>query len=419
MVSSDRPGAALPFPGPGSEAGRSPGSVLLITPGWTRDGGVGAHVISSAAVLAQAGIRVQVLAGYVDTAEGVPGVTVLESTNLFNSRLPVNQRLGDALSVEFDVIHLHQVDDPDIVGALRTRAPVVISAHGYTMCTSGVYYFQPGHECTRGHGPGCIPNLVARGCAHTRYPKTLPVKYRNATRGLRALRSADLVVSYSTSVDRHLAANEIADRTIVPYFPTLTPKARSGNAGTRRVLFAGRIVRPKGVDVLIRAAPEVDAEFVLCGEGRDLDEMRALAMALGVDARVSFKGWLGADELAVELANTSVVAVPSLWPEPFGIVGIEALAAGRPAVASATGGIVDWLEDGIGGLHVPPGDATALARALNELLEDPERQSAMGVAGGRMVAARFSPDRHLASLLEAYRSAQARWRSGRREIPAA
>ena len=54
--------------------------------------------------------------------------------------------------------------------------------------------------------------------------------------------------------------------------------------------------------------------------------------------------------------------MPSLWPEPFGLVGIEALAAGRPVVASATGGIGDWLEDGVGGLMVPPGDPGALAR---------------------------------------------------------
>ncbi|MCW2971467.1 MAG: glycosyl transferase group 1, partial [Solirubrobacterales bacterium] len=102
----------------------------------------------------------------------------------------------------------------------------------------------------------------------------------------------------------------------------------------------------------------------------------------------------------------------------FGIVGIEALAAGRPAVASATGGIVDWLEDGVSGLLVPPADVPALARALNELLADPGRQSAMGSAGKRAVAERFSPARHLMALLEGYRSARATWRSDREELPA-
>src|SRR5438034_10653049 len=118
--------------------------------------------------------------------------------------------------------------------------------------------------------------------------------------------------------------------------------------------------------------------------------MRALAQRLGVAERVHFRGWLSASELAEELANASVVVVPSLWPEPFGLVGIEALAAGRPCVASATGGITDWLEHGVGGLCVPPGDVKALSAALNELLSDPARQRAMGLAGQRAVAKKFS-----------------------------
>jgi glycosyltransferase involved in cell wall biosynthesis len=109
--------------------------------------------------------------------------------------------------------------------------------------------------------------------------------------------------------------------------------------------------------------------------------------------------------------------MPSLWPEPFGLVGIEAHAAGRPVVASATGGVADWLEDGISGLCVKPGDKGALAAALNELLADPQRQQTMGAAGRRTVAARFSRQQHVAALLDAYRSARATWTAGRGEHP--
>jgi glycosyltransferase involved in cell wall biosynthesis len=98
-----------------------------------------------------------------------------------------------------------------------------------------------------------------------------------------------------------------------------------------------------------------------------------------------------------------------VWPEPFGLVGIEGFAAGRPAVASATGGTADWLQDGVSGLLVRPGDAGALARALNELLDDPERQREMGEAGRAHVDANFSPDRHLSVLLDAYRAARERF----------
>jgi glycosyltransferase involved in cell wall biosynthesis len=392
--------------------------VLLATPRWVRDGGVGAHVQASAAALARDGLEVLVLAALVEPGGQIPGVNLFESPELFSKRASMTARLGEVMSRRPSVIHLHQIGDPEIVDFMRVTAPVVISAHGYPACTSGVYHFRPGQECTRSHGLGCVPNLIAGGCAHTRYPRTLPAKYRNATQTLAALRRADLVVSYSSAVDRHLAANGLTRRTVVPYFPTIVPKPASEHTDRRRVVFVGRIVALKGIDVLIRAACDVDAEFVICGDGERLEKTRALARSLGIDERVHFKGWLDPEQLAEEFANASVVVVPSLWPEPLGGVGIEALATGRPVVASATGGIVDWLEDGISGLAVEPGDELGLARALSDLLDDPQRQHAMGAAGRDAVAARFTPERHVAALIDGYRTARARWLSERPEISA-
>jgi glycosyltransferase involved in cell wall biosynthesis len=386
------------------------GSVLLVTPLWSRHGGVATHVQASAAALAARGLDVKVVAGAIEGDAGVAGVTVHHSPALADADASVGERLGAALSSRTDVIHLHQFDDPDAVRVMREHAPVVISAHGYTACPSGVYYFRPGQECTRAHGPGCAPNMVLRGCAHTRDPRPLPRAYRRAGRGLQALRSADLAIAYSSSVERHLAANEIVHRQVIPLFTTMVAKSGSGHATRRRVVFAGRVVAAKGVGVLIRATRDLDGEVVICGDGWQLQEMRRLARRLGVQDRVSFRGWLPAEELAEELANASVVAMPSLWPEPFGLVGIEALSAGRPVIASSTGGIADWLEDGVSGLCVPPGDARALARTLNELLADPERQRAMGAAGRESVAARFSAERHVTALLEAYANARANWK---------
>ncbi|MFI4977185.1 MAG: glycosyltransferase family 4 protein [Solirubrobacterales bacterium] len=391
------------------------GPVLLITPRWSRDGGVGTHVMASAQALARHGVDVRVLAARIESSESTRGVTLQHAPELFNTDTPPEVRLGDGLSTPPSVIHLHQFDDPDVVAFMRMCAPVVISAHGYTACTSGVHYFRPGQECTRSHGLGCVPNLLARGCAHSRDPRSLPSSYGQASQGLEALRIADLAISYSSAIDRHLSTNGLARRRVIPLFTTMVPETGSGHQTRRRVVFAGRIVAPKGVGVLIRAARTVDAEFVICGDGWRLDAMRRLARRLGVSERVSFKGWLGAEELAHELAEASVVVIPSVWPEPFGLVGIEALASGRPVIASLTGGIGDWLQDGVSGVSVTPGDVPELARALNEVLADPVRQAKMGDAGREMVNARFSTERHVAALVEAYGAARSRWRSDRCE----
>ncbi len=391
-----------------------PGSVLLVTPSWTRDGGVEAHVKASAAALAESGMRVSVLAARVQAGAPADGVSVFHSPGLFDVDVPAPERVGEALRGEPDVVHVHQVYAPELIDHLRAYAPVLVSAHGYGACPSGVYYFRPGQECARGRGVGCIPRMLVRGCMHARDPRELPGKYARAGRALQALRLADLAVSYSSVVDRHLAANGVRRRAIVPLFTTMTPRTGSGHADRRRIVFAGRVVASKGVEVLVSAARDVEAEVVICGEGRQLPGLRRLAGKLGIEHRVSFRGWLPAAELAQELADASVVAIPSLWPEPFGLVGIEALAAGRPVVASDTGGVRDWLQGGVSGLLVVPGDVGALARALEELLADPERQRAMGAAGQAAVAARFSRERHVAALAESYRAARATWRSSER-----
>jgi glycosyltransferase involved in cell wall biosynthesis len=383
----------------------TPQSLLLVTPLWGRDGGVAAHVRASAALLAGHGLDVRVLAAHVHEDAGEPGVIAYHSSRLFDPRASREERLAGAKSFRADVVHLHQIDDPGVTDAVRAIAPLAISAHAYSACTSGVHYFRPGHECDRAHGPMCAANIVLRGCAHTRHIRHLPSSYRAAGERLRALRSADLAIAYSSAVERHLAANGVERRRLVPLFPTTAPTSAPTSGGDpclRRVVFAGRMVAPKGVGVLIRAAREVDAEFVLCGTGRMLEPMRRLARRLGVAHRVAFRGWLDATAVAHELAGASVVAVPSLWPEPFGLVGIEALAAGRPVVASATGGILDWLRDGVNGLAVQPGNVAELARALSTLLEDPRRCEQMGKRGRELVASHFSPRRHVESLLDAY-----------------
>lgn len=392
----------------------NPRSVLMVTPRWMRNGGVGTHIQASAGALAAAGIDVSVLAAKVDAKTDIPGVRVHQSPRLFEGRATMSERFAGSLDRSPEVIHIHQVDDPSIVRFAREHAPVLISVHGYTACASGVHYFKPGEECDRAHGPGCWANLSARGCGHTRRPERLPAAYKRATQQLRAIKDADLAVCYSSAIERHLTVNAVQRQAMVPLFSTVPAKTGVGHRTRRRVVFAGRVVTPKGVGVLIRAARMVQAEFVICGDGWNLESSRRLARRLRVEQRVHFRGWLDAHHTAEEFANASIVVVPSLWPEPFGLVGIEAFAAGRPVVASATGGIKDWLEDGVNGLLVRPGDVNDLARALEELLSDPARQERMGQAGRELVSARFSAQAHIDALRDAYQSASAHWlRRGR------
>ena len=91
------------------------------------------------------------------------------------------------------------------------------------------------------------------------------------------------------------------------------------------------------------------------------------------------------------------------WYEPFGIVPLEAMACGVPVVASAVGGLVDTVVDGVTGLHVPPRDPAALAAALRQLLADPARRARWAPAGARRARERYGWDRVAAATHEVYR----------------
>jgi glycosyltransferase involved in cell wall biosynthesis len=380
------------------------------------NGGTGAHVAACAAALERAGHDVVLAVGEHDPAVRLRSeVCVLDGLGAKET----TETARDAFRREIrrvrpDVVHIQQLADGAVVPVAREAAPVVFDVHNFVVCTSGAKYFRrPGQTCHRAHGGGCIVNLLARGCAHTRDPRSLPRMYRRTSRTIAALRSADAVVGHSRYVLDQLRLNAIERTSFVPLFLSPQPEP-SPVPASRRIVFSGRVTANKGVDTLVRAAARLDAELEVCGDGWWVPQGRKLADRLGVADRVEFRGWMTPTELSEAYRDATVVAVPSHWPEPFGLVGLEAMAHGRPVVGSDAGGIPEWLSDGESGLLVPAGDADALSRALAELLDDRDRCARMGAAGAARVESEFSERRYLTELGAAYEAASSHWHSAGR-----
>jgi glycosyltransferase involved in cell wall biosynthesis len=173
------------------------------------------------------------------------------------------------------------------------------------------------------------------------------------------------------------------------------------------VVEVARLARVKGQQTLLEAIVDVGASAILVG--RDLEqggayeaELRARAERLGVDGRVVFAGYR--DDVSALLAGCDVFCLPSR-SEGLPLVVLEAMAHGKPVVATAVGGTPELVRDGETGLLVPPGDASALAAALRSLIADPERAARMGAAGRRRVLDEFGAAAMVERILGLYEGA--------------
>jgi len=183
-----------------------------------------------------------------------------------------------------------------------------------------------------------------------------------------------------------------------------------------RLLVLGRLVERKGQDDAVRALRAVpDAELVVVGgpsrEALDADpevrRLRAIAAEAGVADRLVFAGAVPRSDVPAWVRSADVVlAVP--WYEPFGITPLEAMACGRPVVATAVGGLVDTVADGVTGDLVPPRDPERLGEVLAALLADDERRAAYGAAGVKRARARYRWSRVVADTEAVYRQVRAR-----------
>lgn len=320
--------------------------------------------------------------------------------------------LAWARQFEPDVCFSHNIRLLELDERLAVEWPTVKMMHGYfgTCISSQKTHSFPSIEpCTRTFGPACLGLYLPRHCGQLR-PLRMLRHYRWASSQHDLLARYAHVVVASEHMAREFEANGAPPSkvTAAPLFPTIAAGGEPRRAPTEpTVLFAGRMTPLKGGDVLLRAMAIANrslkqpAGVVMAGNGPEAGRWRSLACELGVSA--TFPGWLTGPERTAMFRNATVVAMPSLWPEPFGLTGLDAAVHGVPAVAFDAGGIRQWLRDGVSGRLVRErGSAGAMAAALIDLLSRPDELDRLS-AGAVSVAAELSPDAHVGILESVFR----------------
>jgi len=359
--------------------------VVLVCPySLSLPGGVQGQVLGLARTLRQRGISAKVLG----PCDGPPpeagvisvGPSVSLSANGSIAPLapdpPAIRRTLEVLAAEQpDVLHLHEplVPGPALTALLAGNVPAVGTFHASGRVPAYVWLRPAVRAVARCLGLRTAVSPEARALAE------------------RWLGGACHVLPNGVEVERFAKAD-----------PWPLPETPGGSG--RAILFVGRHEPRKGLDVLLKAFGNLDTDAVLwvAGEGPE-----TAALAASAPSSVEWLGRISDEELARRLRTAAVFCAPSLHGESFGVVLLEAMAAGTPVVASDIAGYRDVARDEREAVLVPPGDVAALTTALGRVLDDPTLAARL-VDAGTARAAGFSMDRLAARYADLYESLLAR-----------
>lgn len=308
-----------------------------------------------------------------------------------------------------DVALIHKVDDADLIARVSALLPTQVFVHDHDLTCPRKHKYVVGSDraCARKAGVSCLTNLcfVERAPADNLIPVTLFDGIRRQTSQLKAVKSANGLIVASQAMRDELIQNGVtAGRiSVISPIPKSTDDIQSHQlSAAPNLLFVGQVIRGKGVDLLLKAMKKLpeDVTLTVVGDGSHLTACKKLATQLQIHHRVTFTGWVSHEQLDQYYGAAQLLVVPSRWPEPFGMVGVEAMARGRPVVAFDTGGIREWLHDGENGLLANPGDVSDLARNVLNLISNHGERQAMSQRASESVRQNFNHSRFVGELYE-------------------
>ncbi len=306
-----------------------------------------------------------------------------------------------AKTVSPDVIYVHKTPRTDFLLPLVNRIRIVRMVHDHDLCCprKHKYFFHNTRTCHYKAGWRCYLDLAfleKGGDFLNRF------KFVSITEKLREMRNNynwDSLLVGSRFMEQELIMNGFPQEKVHIVSPSvpLKPVLVTDPSIEPSILCVSQLIRGKGVDLLLQALSRLSCEFkaTIVGTGNSEAELKDLCGRLGLNDRVKFTGWVRNEVIGRYYADSRVIVAPSRWPEPFGMIGLEAMRHARPVVAFDVGGIPDWLENEITGFLVPEQDIEAFSHAIETILLDQQLAIKFGLAGLEKAQDKFSFDKFL------------------------
>ncbi len=305
-----------------------------------------------------------------------------------------------------DIVHFHNITrqlSPSIVDAIHAHSiPMIQTVHDFSLVCPAHLFFVNGNPC-EDCGRGQYWHALFKKCIDHQWDSSLlAVIEAYLHKWLGIYRKIAKLLAPSKFIGSKIARLGWTESRIIhlPYFVPPSPDYSTFNDGY--VLFAGRVTEEKGIGILIEAAARLSGlRFMIAGEGDALHKYREQAEGRGL-ANVEFVGYVEGPDLENLLKGAACVIVPSMWYENLPLSILEAFAHGKPVVGSRSGGIPELVRDGETGFTFQPGDAEALANAIDATVSNEETRIDMGRRARTLVAGEFSPEFHYKQIKRIY-----------------
>ena len=312
------------------------------------------------------------------------------------------------------VLHVHNLQEPKIMNLLFKLGPVIRHLHTPSIFCPGKNKFWSTTEepCPIKFSYKCIINAYTKKCCN-RNPKSLINAFKNTYYEVNDARFkySSIIVNSSFLYDEAIKAGYSKDKiALISYFTDLTEVSEHSDIRYPQITFAGRLSNTKGVQYLINAFLIIrknipDAKLNIIGRGHSEKNFYSQVDKHEFKNSIKFLGWANKSMMHTYLTKSSVLAFPSIYPEAFGIVGIEAMMRSLPVVAFDVGGVKDWLKDNESGLLVKAKDTKGFANAVIKILKDDKLRKQMGKRGREIAISKFSEKIHVIKLLKIYKNA--------------
>jgi glycosyltransferase involved in cell wall biosynthesis len=371
-------------------------------------GGAEANVYQVARAFAERGHEAGIVYG--ESAEEVLIEEFLEpfvlSCRYSDGKRSFGRALETAQKWQPDVVYVHKLsNNAALEQLLYSGLPLVRMVHDHDMyCQRTSRYFPWNRKiCTRKAGYGCV---VTCGVVRNRGGR---IPFKLAWPGDK-LREIELCRQFPTQIVQtdymrdELLLHDFPESSIevIPVAPQQDTSFVKKDFSSRGILFVGQIIRGKGVDFLVRALDKIrdeDWHCTIAGVGAHQAHCENLSKELGLSDRIRFAGRLDRNLLLEEYERARVGVVPSVWPEPMGMVGLEFMWAGMPCVGFDAGGIGHWLRDNETGFLAPALDVDAMADGIKRLLDDESLARQMGEHARKVAEKLYNFDDYISRLL--------------------